>query len=140
MNVRLSFGPIFVPQPIKDRMISCNLDLVNEKKMTIDFQNVVYKFLSSRDLGMDKNAEDLLEIDSSNSLNTYLTPHEFFSTEAPTHINSSPKKMSKLTDSELNDIFKKQEIIDNLEQKIIRVSLANFLFNFKIQFILIFYI
>ncbi len=115
MNVRLGFGPIFVPQPIQDRVVSCSLDLVNADKMKIDYQNTVFKLLSSNDLGLDKNAEDLLEFNSGNTLNTNLIP------KVATETHNSPKLAEELSDAALNNIFQKQQIVDSLEQKLIKV-------------------
>lgn len=109
MNIRLSFGPISVAQPIHDRVISCSLNLVNAQKMIMDYDNTVYKFLTSRDLGMDKNAEDVLE-EKSKSIDSG-DVNDF---------KMDVAKVEEMSDLELNDVFEKQEVVEKLEQEIIK--------------------
>ena len=68
MNVRLSFGPIYVPQPFESRLISCNLDLINHKTLNADYDYKVFAFLSNQDLGVDMTAKDYAEYTKTKSV------------------------------------------------------------------------
>ena len=61
MNVRLSFGPIYVAQPIEERLVSCSLELVNPRTVRLDYHNKVFKFLTKNNMGLDLSVEDIVE-------------------------------------------------------------------------------
>jgi len=121
MNIRLSFGPIYVPQPINERLISCSLDLVNLETVQLDYQNKVFKFLSKNDIGLDKNADDMVPSISTNmieSIETVPTPLS----KTTTMETTTTKSFMKMSDNELNNIFKAEEVLERIEQDVIKKS------------------
>ena len=169
MNVRLSFGPIYVPQPFESRLISCNLDLINHKTLNADYDYKVFAFLSNQDLGVDMTAKDYAEYTKTKSVErqqtnpgrivpvvttsdaVVTTPAQVVTTESSvvttqssvvttqsSVITSAPaetKHVRDMSNEELNKIFNTEKMIEELEQKIIRVSLwfFNYLTNSIIE-------
>ena len=80
MNVRLSFGPIQVVQPFRERLVSCNLDLISADYVNLDFHNKIYKFLSREDIGLDKNPEDFTATTVPTETTTFLSMNSTEST------------------------------------------------------------
>lgn len=133
LNVRLSFGPIYVPQPFDSRLISCNLDLVNHQTMQAVYDHKVFGFLSQQDLGTDMTAQDYKETERSGKARTSQNQKSTFdrmaptSTSSPVVVTSTPTEIKRtrqpvkdMTDDQLNKIFETETVIEDLEQKIIK--------------------
>lgn len=125
MNVRLSFGPVHVSQPIENRLVSCTLDLVNDQTVQLDYHDKIFKFLSEKDMGLDKNYEDLMDMKMRKTHNTPVldtttrssVSEEITSTSTPKmKPESSTHRIDEMSDEKLNEIFKEQEVIKDLEE------------------------